>query len=1187
MAQNPSKENVINTTNKVGKSIDKLTAYTTTFNQETNKTGESFVTSYAKAASAVKFFEGKLSRLALTVGGTGLSLKSMISSGWQLNQEIRDWGNNLTTMSDATGNTSVALKTMTSSFGSSYKGLAGIQSAMKALNSTGLPVSSKNFKELTLYVTNLSHAAGISDDTIAQLMGNAMRGFNVTASGAAKMVRAVMESGKAFGLTSGQMEEMMKVVSELHDNMAALFKDGEASSVALARGLTKSMGVLEKMGVSGQITGTFLKDMVDPVNMEKNTALLRRLGITYKDQIDMMQSENGKQTFFDKLMLNLPKISTELESIKDPFVRFNLAKSLGLPMEIAQKMAGKTRGEIEAMMREYSEKTKADEEKQKAAQAESQKYEETLKFLKMKALLPFMQFAAKWVGTWLKILDNMSGKFQGFGFIVTKVLNQGMQLASPLVNWLKGVGNDSFAQALGKSAAGLIKGLVPLFGGMLKGLADGLRENLPDIMKSMGEYIPDIVSSFIKLIGVGVKMLFTDVLPGLLKGLVVGFGQMFKESPIFAMLLGGFAVKKIFNFGRDFMAGGKEGRLRNIDMNVARIANGKALNAMGNLANVIKNPKMILQNPLKLFGIGGAEGGGFFSKLIAPVSRFGGVFSSMTGVFTKVAPHLMKALPVVGQIAMVVGGTISAFRALSRSSESLFNQNKLNEDENAKLKEYKATGVKNLDTKSIAEMIDLEGRKNNQDKIQKEIDVLMAKKNLSGDELSKLRDLREKKEGKGGELTDMQQTEARMGKIAQAMTFGLIDAESFAKTMYRMDQKITGDLTKEQQKSMADLTKKAGGKETTVNGNVGGAFGRYGAYTTPFGQGAAKLAGAGGLGTKAAGETQKETLLNLDAISKMTDEDVIKLNALQHESKNMFTAFGENMVGWSDRMIGTSDVYYQKEITKKEEAEREILKREEKKVKSLLSIASGAEKDQLEIQLKAIQKRKKAIQGEFSMSDTLAASVTKMLGLSIDSSIKIRAYFNAIGDYIKFGFNKFIRAFKFLFEKLDIGISSLWTSILKNMPDKVKEWMGINPEEVKRREELEKNRKEAANAWWEGDFATAEQKYNYITKNLGMNMNDLAKDMKEAAYAKSTNWNDLVDGYKKAFTDEANKKARQDEEKERKKNASDKKMQDMVGGIGGNVAKIKDETVKPKTSNDALAAYINSLGIMDTSFITR
>lgn len=327
--------------------------------------------------------------------GFGLSIKGLHSTAFDLGTRIIGWHNQLNYLSDSLGSTSAAVGMMGRAWGKSLGDIGEVMAAMGALATQGMRVGAE-MENLTVFITNISRASGLSADSLAKMTGAMFSYWNVSVTGSKKMVSAVLAAGKAFGATRDQMQDMIGVVTESVERIGPLFMDGEKSAMALTRGIAMTSGALTKLGVTAKTANEFLSRMLDPERFAETNTLMRMLGVTFDEQMRMYEGAAGKELFFDKLLQNLPRLSQQIQSIQNPLARLQYAKSLGLPPEIAAKLARASASQMRGIIEEYRAQAEGEEaaaEKQRLAAANQARFQESLDFFKMKVLMPFIQWA--------------------------------------------------------------------------------------------------------------------------------------------------------------------------------------------------------------------------------------------------------------------------------------------------------------------------------------------------------------------------------------------------------------------------------------------------------------------------------------------------------------------------------------------------------------------------------------------------------------------------------------------------------------------------------------------------------------------------------------------------------------------------------------------------------------------------
>lgn len=451
---------------------------------------------------------GLLGKFPMITGGVTLGLTSLIHAAWDMNKTIVGMQNELKNLSDASGSVNGAWNIMMNSWSNSIASLATIKGSMNALANAGMQVGPA-MENLTTFVSNLHQASGLSAEKMGQLTGELHSYWNVSVQGSREVVSSILAAQKAFGSTTAQMEQFMGTVIEAQNRLGALSKDGEAGAKALTKGITMASGALVKMGVNAQTATSFIDKLMDPERFDETSGLLRRLGISIEEQFKMMETAGGKETFFDKLLTNLPKLAQEIQGISNPLARFRYAKGIGLPPEIAMKMASASGAQMRTIIEEYksqAEGEKAAQEKQKRAQADAARFEEQIMFLKMKILSPMIQFVMQAYNRLQKYIPAITNTLQKVVGWIADGMSKVFDAITPVMDAITGKGN--IGEAIGKSISNLVKVLM-----------DAIHKNMPIIMKVMKEVI---------------------------KGAITIFFQLFKEHPfLMSALVGGKAISGI------------------------------------------------------------------------------------------------------------------------------------------------------------------------------------------------------------------------------------------------------------------------------------------------------------------------------------------------------------------------------------------------------------------------------------------------------------------------------------------------------------------------------------------------------------------------------------------------------------------------------------------------------------------
>lgn len=539
--------NFSTTASKSFKDIDNsmkgAVASTDKFDTTASRAAKNYVSNFSKAHGITDKLYSKLTSFrGLSILGVGFGIKSLIGNAKELRQEFLALRGQFAGLSDAQGSASAAMKVYYGAWSQTGASFEQVTSAMQTLGEKGLsPVDektkgvSKEFQSLTALSAQLGQATGVSTDAWASLNGQ------LAFSNKAKVadIRQINSALIATNMTGGQLTTVMNFVNESMDKYGAFAKDGTRSTIALTKGIAGTAAVMNKLGINAQKATEFMGGLMDPEKFGENQALLSQLGVSYKDYVEMLENGSGKETFFDKVMTKLPEFSAKIAAIRDPFARMNLAKSLGLPVEIMQKMANASPGQITAMMKEYQVRAKDEEalkEKQQKMAENSAKLDERFKMIRMKlytALLP--------------ILERNMGSF-------LSTLSLAATRGGKLFEWI----------ALRFEV--FYKNAMPFFNALLSGNFSAIPDT---ITKGMGNVTKDLMTQMSTTILPALGTLVGTILPKIMAGFLNGFWNTFKALPWWAEMFVGMKLVSGAMAGIGALTSGLMGMV-----NFARMATG-------------------------------------------------------------------------------------------------------------------------------------------------------------------------------------------------------------------------------------------------------------------------------------------------------------------------------------------------------------------------------------------------------------------------------------------------------------------------------------------------------------------------------------------------------------------------------------------------------------------------------------
>lgn len=462
--------------------------------------------SIKKVAETTGGLIGKIGGLVKELGvgqlafiGIGGGIFNMINTAHSLNMEMSRLGDGLTRLTDSTGSVAAATQTLYAAWGNSLGSLDQIQSAMGALAESGVQLG-ETFTDLAGFTASLNQMTGIGAETWASFLGTIQVSFGSTINQLRELTSAII----ATGLNGAELDTVLKNVQEGIKNVGYLSGDGQQAVLSLTRSIGRASAVFKKMGIDAQQAGNFINGMLNPENFERNLQLFGRLGLSTQDYLNALSSGQGQESFVDRMLENLPQLAQELQSIPDPLQRFNLLKDMGLDPEIAAKFAQSTAGEIGDIVdqiRNAQEEQEALERKEEQAKANAQRFDDALTMLKMKALLPLMNFVNAMMGPWMSTLSSLAGS-------VSKILEKILGIVGPAFL--------EFSNGLAGAAAAFESGSWDEFGKKLD-------EAISRLMVQIQPMLTQLIKTFAPILLTVLKEVFMAGIKGL--------WELFKSSP--------------------------------------------------------------------------------------------------------------------------------------------------------------------------------------------------------------------------------------------------------------------------------------------------------------------------------------------------------------------------------------------------------------------------------------------------------------------------------------------------------------------------------------------------------------------------------------------------------------------------------------------------------------------------------
>ena len=389
--------------------------------------------------------------------GIELSLKGMMEAAEEARKYFSTLADELNFYSSSTGSTANAMGLLMDATGKSKAGLQSLKGTMEAMVNAGADTDA-TIKGLLPTLGDLEVKTGISGSTFALMTVKFQQMFNEK-TGIVKDVKNLAEALVGTGLKGANLEQTMQGLTEAAEKLAFATRGDTLDIKKLGLEYGKTVATFKAFGVSAQTTTTFLNGLLDPENVEKNMLLMNKLGVSYGDFNDMLNSGKGQEQFFKRVLNNIGDVAKEANMIQDASTRFKYLKdTLGLPPEIANKLMKVAPQRMQSELRRIKKEMDDAEKKKKyrdELKAREEKYEEQMTFLRMQMVAPLVDLIQKNRDVIARFGKAMVPIMQGLSKLV------GMFL-TPFMLWMEGFTDElEKVQKLGDADIGdtIMKGI--------------------------------------------------------------------------------------------------------------------------------------------------------------------------------------------------------------------------------------------------------------------------------------------------------------------------------------------------------------------------------------------------------------------------------------------------------------------------------------------------------------------------------------------------------------------------------------------------------------------------------------------------------------------------------------------------------------------------------------------------------
>ena len=348
-----------------------------------------------------------------------------MKESFQLILKFQQMRHELAYLSDSSGDASKALGLVYEIAGGSAIASGTAQGVVRALADQGI-IANKELKSIGILSGNLQAATGIAASQWASFTGELAFNYGVPIGGLENITSALIGTN----IRGAQLEKVMGTVNKVLQTTGFIAGTPTTESIhALTLSIGGASKTFQSLGISAEKSGAFIEGITNPENFEKNAFMFAKLGISASEYAGYLNDANGQQKLLQKTMENLPSLASEIANIQNPFARMQYAKTIGLDMQIVQRMAGKTKAEIEDILANYEKENKAKEaleaKKQKMA-AEAAKFDDMMLALKLKVLAPVMKFLSsgyldRFFNVLPQIAETIGSIFKAMTPIIEKV----------------------------------------------------------------------------------------------------------------------------------------------------------------------------------------------------------------------------------------------------------------------------------------------------------------------------------------------------------------------------------------------------------------------------------------------------------------------------------------------------------------------------------------------------------------------------------------------------------------------------------------------------------------------------------------------------------------------------------------------------------------------------------------------
>jgi hypothetical protein len=432
-----------------------------------------------------------------------LSITGLLQQAERTRKFYSELADEMNFFSSSTGSTTQAMGMLMRATSKSAVGYQTLKNAFNSMVDAG--ADSKQFIEDMLpLLGDFEVKTGVGIQQFATMSTKFEQMFGEK-KGITKDIQDLQKALIGTGLKGSQLEQTMQGLTEAAEKLGFATQGATLNIKELSKSYGQTAAVFKAFGINTQTTSNFLNGLVDPENIEKNMLLMNKMGVSYQEFNDMLNSGQGQDKFFDKIINNVGKVAQEANLIQDASTRYKYLKdTLGLPPEIANKLMKVTPSRMQAELRKIKREMEEAEKKEKwrkELKQREEKYEEAMMFLRMEMVAPLVGLITRNRGAIMRIMRSLVPVFQ----LISEKL---AQFLDPFSEWLEKIAGGvdlvmSRKLNIGEFIDFVMTDFMKNFGDSLKALFDegwfaGLGEDitsgfLSGASKALGQYYTDLL----------------------------------------------------------------------------------------------------------------------------------------------------------------------------------------------------------------------------------------------------------------------------------------------------------------------------------------------------------------------------------------------------------------------------------------------------------------------------------------------------------------------------------------------------------------------------------------------------------------------------------------------------------------------------------------------------------------------